>query len=199
MKKMLSLVLALALTLVFVACTKQLNNASTTTEFLPFEGNVYADLFEFETDDNWTYSSDENGRFGIWFNFSPTSDYIAGDLIWAGTFSFSLMEFHLPKRLYEDTNYLTEEMAIEWTDALAEREEVEITFFQFSETVVDGRPVWVIELEQQRDGIVVKSIFWYYIKEDSDLVYTWGYSGTPEEFEEYLPEAYAFIDSIRFI
>ena len=211
MKKILSLALALALMLALTACSKPENSEASIVEStqeaaggpylfaLDGETYVYANLFEFSTSNDWTGMAYDDGRFSVWFGFEITDDYVEGDDVWSGNFLFSYMYFPLPAELEEHINYVTEELAIEWMTTLADWGDEEITIGDFSEVMIDGETMWMLEAEAQKNGVVVKIIYWYYLPQDSNLLYFWSYEGNVDLFEEHLPEAQALIDSIRFI
>jgi hypothetical protein len=196
MKKIFSLILALALMLALTACSKpEGSEASTvgsvpesTTESRPLREGAYVfnDAIEFETYDCSLYE-DPNAGIPI-MHFGPEDAYA------------SLM-FLIPQGIGTEIDSTIIKQIFEASlERMYEGYDSTITVYDVTQVTIDNNTVWTVSADAELSGEeTFRYIYWICIPNDGNIVYQWVFSTPESSYETNYPQVQAIVDSIRFI
>jgi len=193
MKKILGLVFAVVYMLSLVACTRPTLIVSSVPESIVEEESTVASILngqtytlggaiEFTVDESWIVNQTNPRMTSI--RFANNTNTLAG--------------INTPARVDYAIELSKEACEILMQDFASGYGGVE-TIRECTQTVVDNRDVWVINADIDKNGEIFKTILWVAQSDDGKIVFAWAYMSVEAEYDTYLPQMQALVDSIRFI
>jgi hypothetical protein len=207
MKKIFSLVLALALMLALTSCDLIAGTSSSTVESSaevtstasaeestpestadprPLRDGAYIfdDAIEFEVYDGLTYEYSSDGALSVGFTIhsliTPSLTFLPAEEA-VSALNESIVEQRMEEYIHGNGNQV-------------------ISIYTVTKFTLDDQTVWLVNADaESNDPYTISYTYWVCQPNNTGLTYTWVYMAIEGDFNAYYPNVQTMVDSIRFI